>query len=611
MLAALPAVPGLLGCGEVRPRVLRARAHVVAGCDPGDGRLDLSALGDFGASATGAETLALRADGTSLPFRADTAALEARLDAPSGGFWSLGARDADDVFDLPLLPRGRDCPIAEAPPERPGYPFATGGEALGASASARVALVAGSALDAADSARALAIDLDTLEARELADGLPYAVAGATITPLGARDLLIAGGVSPLGAAGLAAAPPLDRAIVFDGRDDTIDRAGVILLSRRRADHAAVPLASGDVALVGGRDERGEPLADLEVVSAADRTVRVLGVARLRSARRRPRAAVLDDGRVLVVGGVDAAGAPVDGAEWLTADVARTERTVESLRLAAEHAMVALPLGGALVVGACVSGAHDCGALPSAAGVVRVDPTGALTPLPPLPWEGSQAPQLIAAPDGAPWLWVRDAAAGEPRLLRFDPWSGEFVPAEPERLVAPALSPAPIAVDGGLALWLAPAGTAARGSLRAWRHDVRGELSRDTAPLGLASPEHLVPDRHPGSEVAWRPASGLELAGPARVGVAEVRVRDVRLDLEVTGAAPRVGFGGAEVGGESCAWPEGDGAVAIVRRGARVELFRDGATRSCAVPAGRVRLALASAPGGRRTTVRSIRVTRLP
>jgi hypothetical protein len=93
--------------------------------------------------------------------------------------------------------------------------------------------------------------------------------------------------------------------------DAFTTIGATLRTARRH-HTATVLRSGDVLVVGGTDAAGQPVAGAELVDQVARATTAAGS--LARPRSRHAAALLRDGRVLIVGGVDSEGKPVPQVE---------------------------------------------------------------------------------------------------------------------------------------------------------------------------------------------------------------------------------------------------------------------------------------------------------
>ncbi|MCE3555575.1 hypothetical protein LWC33_29540 [Pseudonocardia sp. RS11V-5] len=136
-----------------------------------------------------------------------------------------------------------------------------------------------------------------------AGGLPAPTAGAPAVRLASGRVLLAGG---------AGAP--SAAALFDPVANLWTAAGP--LHTGRENHAAVLLADGRPAVLGGR--AGDPLASVEVYNATADTWSTLGTG-LHTARHGHSATVLADGRVLVAGGTGARG-PTGSAALASAEI---------------------------------------------------------------------------------------------------------------------------------------------------------------------------------------------------------------------------------------------------------------------------------------------------
>ncbi len=420
---------------------------------------------------------------------------------------------------------------------------------------------------------------------------------ATVTEFG-NGMLVAGGFDP--SPDEQSGPAHVSAEVLDG---TTRRFGAepILLADARSHHAAAVLPSGETLLVGGLDADGASLGTLEAVSPETRGSRLGGLATLETARIDPQVVVLDDGRIVVAGGTDAFGQPIDSLEWLSADASTLlSTTTLSIPPGTHRSFVAMPGGALLAAGSAPLDAPyawwigadgknvEIGAGPNDAAVA-----GAL---------------LIPASDGAPWL------ADGTELRRFDPWNERFVRPELRPEGSPSLDlPAPIAPDPGLFLWLEH--EAGRTVLLGFRHGTRGRFTNDVAPLLLGGAEHVVPDRAPGDVAGVVfDERGLVLTA-ARAVVTEARYGELEAAMVVTGAAPHVFLGAAELGGEDCRWPaEADSSaeqrtLSLLRGSAQAVLQGGGASRTCNVPPGRWGIALGAGFGA--SEIRSIAVRRAP
>jgi len=431
------------------------------------------------------------------------------------------------------------------------------------------------------------------------------VGGVTADGVARADLLVLDGVRGevfrLGMRRRRSAPAVafvgDRVVVAGGEADgavwedaeVVDLAprpplfaDALALSEPRTHASAVVLASGGVLLVGGG--RGATLSRaLEVIDPSLRTTTTLDLASLSRGRLDPVVLRLATGEILVTGGSDAAGTPVADVEILSAD-ARTSARFD----AAPTPWVtgyALPSGAALLVRGEPLGKQWQVTLLRADGS-----TEALAPVD----AGPSRPQLVAATDGAPFLF-------DGSLRRYDPWTGRFV----STVVATTATPLPLG-QGALA-FATPSG------LTAQRFDLRHRLASDET-LGLGSTQHLVPD--PLTVLSNR--TGLVLPGRARVAVADTDYGALHLRVAVGGFRElpavelRTPLGAlvariAEDG--ACRYPTADGDALEIDRAADGALtLRIGSAESrCVAPPGRVLVTLVAQ--GRDAVVRGFTLRR--
>lgn len=131
--------------------------------------------------------------------------------------------------------------------------------------------------------------------------------GLTATSLGEDLVLLAGGGASLTADGRET---FELVRIDEGRAEN----GALCVPRR--DHGAARLPDGRVLLVGGRSDAGAR-ADAELIEVTASTLSAsanLTGGALAEARIGPEVLVLDDGTVLVLGGVDEAGEPITSVE---------------------------------------------------------------------------------------------------------------------------------------------------------------------------------------------------------------------------------------------------------------------------------------------------------
>ncbi len=484
---------------------------------------------------------------------------------------------------------------------------------------------------------------------------PLTGVGATIAPIDASTILIAGGVS--GDAGLVAAPSrvvhlgsdsivpmkpdlvtprigatvtpfgdgglvaggrnwmpggavLDTAEVYSSELGGIDQGQRITLSTNRSDHGAVVLVTGETLLVGGVGQNGSTvLSSMEVVDPVTRTVRAENVAALAVARRSPVVLRLASGEILVAGGFDASGASIATVEWFSPDASAVSKRAHDLVVdAVARAYIALEGGGALAVFASLQ-ATD----PGYQSVWIIDADGSFEPATPVPGTLTQ-PILFGGAGGAPILWTGD------RWLRWQPWDGAFgaflaLDPGPPNVQPPGASP-----DSGLAMWLDPASSA----LTLMRFDTRGDFSPLSAPLLVTDTSDMAPDALAGpSGASFDPSQGLVLPPSRSAFVTDRTYADVSVDLDApTGEPPEVVLRDAlgkelEVGGASCPAPLTSAAPSsfhVERRSSTVTWSRSvGGSGTCPSAVqldGRVTVGVRSGEAVARSVVTNLRVMRL-
>jgi hypothetical protein len=360
---------------------------------------------------------------------------------------------------------------------------------------------------------------------------------AAVTAFGS-GALVAGGVDPQSGGAV-----LDTAEVFDPTLGGFDQQNPILLSEARADPGAAVLATGETVLVGGVGADGTSvLASMEIVDPVTRTVRSTNVAQLSVARSAPTVLLLASGEILVVGGVDGAGNPVNTLEWFSADVSQVTRLPTQLVTGLAQSAVALEGGGALVVIAPPATADS-----SFENVWRIDADGALEPAQSVEGMLTQ-PVLFGGAAGAPLLWTGD------RWLRWQPWEGSFGEANTLDTAAASIGDVVASPDSGLAFWL----DATDFAFTALRFDTQGEFSTLPGALLATDDTDTVPDRlaSPGV-VTFDPSTGVTLAAGASVFVTDRTYADVTIDVDQPTGEPvlvvlRDPTGTElEVGGETC------------------------------------------------------------
>ncbi len=301
------------GCGDGATRTVviqRVAPSVDPACGaPADARtITITALGDFPPDLATGDTRSVRAGAIEIDrFPEDTRVLELRVEGPGGEERTIGRtaeivladlEDGDPVFVF-MAPRRGFCPVDSMGTAR--------ADPLVARAGDRVIVAGG--VDA-DGAPVDLVELyDPTRGRfESVAGSFYApgLAGASMTALADGRVVVAGG------------PQTAFQVFTLGDSDPFGPA--LLLENGRTYHAAAALSDGRVLLAGGCGDAlpdgtcdfDEALLDsiiLDVDAGEVQPGPSLSVARAGAT-----AVVEADGRVLISGGVDAAGQPVTQAE---------------------------------------------------------------------------------------------------------------------------------------------------------------------------------------------------------------------------------------------------------------------------------------------------------
>jgi hypothetical protein len=161
----------------------------------------------------------------------------------------------------------------------------------------------------------IAQDGPSLDVRKLAATLAHPRAGHTATRLGddvGAALLIAGGVDASGA-------PIDAAELFKPLSEELSPTFQQKLKIPRSRHIAALMPDGSVLIIGGIDALGRPVATLELFSIDGGFVEV-GDLPATSGLVDLSAATLPDGRILITGGrTTPDGAPVNSANIIRLD----------------------------------------------------------------------------------------------------------------------------------------------------------------------------------------------------------------------------------------------------------------------------------------------------
>jgi hypothetical protein len=463
-------------------------------------------------------------------------------------------------------------------------------------------------------------DLSTGVVDKLEFGLGTRRSRATVTAF--RDhagqdpapALVAGGEDPDSQAPLGTAEiylPMPGA---PGDLGDFDRVRIDL-AEVRTKHGAVVLATGETLLVGGTGQGGGPLRTMEIIDPKTRRNRTSGVALLAVPRTNPSVLRLASGEILVAGGVNDRGQSVPTLEWFSADASRTTKRPVELVTGRERAFVPLEAGGALAVIAPSSGGSDF----KTVWVISADGTvDAAVPIDPSVLD---VVRLFPGTDGAPVLWTGQ------RWLRWQPWFGAFQPIPDAPLRGPRTS-AVAAGDSGLALWLDDRAddddrVLLDGQLyvRGYRFATRSRFGTVRNPLLVDGPSGLAPDRvtgTPGSSINFVEGRGLELGPGASAFVTDVTYADVTIELDGA-ASPSVVLRQEdgrelEVGGATCAFAQtATRSLKVTRHGKRVDVsVDDGEPRVCPTELdvdARVSVGVRGAGGTATSLARNLRITR--
>ncbi len=428
------------------------------------------------------------------------------------------------------------------------------------------------------------IDLDTGKVTKMSVGLQKPRTHAPVAALGDGRAIVSGGVS--------SSVPLRNAEVYDDALADYD-PNVIPLSDPRTDHAAVTLASGDVLLVGGRNDTGLLLPQCERISAATLRASESGQVNLTTPRTNAYALRLADGRILIGGGFDAGGTPVGSVEFLTPDGAPCgSQCTAGVTVPArhQHAFVPLDGGGALFVTI-----PELGDPPDFTRVWFVTPDGGATAI------DNKIPltdlALFAAAGGGAVLWNGSS------WLAFDPWTGfSTVPVNASvDLLAPIATP-----DPGMRAWVE-----ADGTVSVWRDSVRNAFSTE-GPYLVDDVDFMTPDRFPAP--AFDAQQGITLDAGEGVFVADARYLDFDADVDSPdGKLPllvvRQTSGDTAIGEGACSVATAS-HVHVERRGASVSFSTGGPLLPCATIAPDARVSVGVRGSSSGSHARNLVVSRI-
>lgn len=560
----------LFGCGAETPTEPRAiHAHYPSACSPGSDSsgsraIELRALGDFDPGNTTVAFVSEDDQDRVLAIPDRTQAVELRTVGPEP-HWGVATVADDTSTDVALWPALQACKVLAADTTDTSP---VDGATLAVMDHWLLAVGIGDSEGQARAARL--IDLGLGNEVELDDsGMTRARSFASLTA-------IDGGLLAAGGEDLEQNTAHDDAEVFDVASRRfLGSTSVVALRHARTRHAALALDGSSVVLIGGADDNGQPVRDLERVSLTESDSPDL--AELGAGRIEPTALRLSDRRIVVAGGYAITGSaqavPIGIVEWLNADATRQVGTLNLEDAALGRAFVATLAGGLLAVGGC-----DANQEPSAA-VWWIDADQRATRLSDLPQAArSCRPQLASASLGAPFLFSNG------RLWRFEPWSGQFSPSEIDVEQAAQMPSRVLSVDPGLMLWVDGADDQA--SLLALRHDTRNTYSADVTPFLLTDSTRLAPERPATLDAQYDDDQLLELAGSAALWITDTAYLDFDLELVVAddeATVPLVLIGSSEVGGSTCRWPAAanDGVFRVRRRGSQITLIGN-RERTCSI-----------------------------
>lgn len=367
------------GCGGARDvdPVVRVVLSSALGCRPS--RIDSARVEVWGDFPLRDENVVVVEEGGALhlptvPAASRVIAVELEGDMVVSGLSALPAPNAEAT--LLALPLGVSCPVPD--PEFHDHV----GAAMAVMEDGTLVLVGGLDDTGVGLRRVIALGPAT-ELGELGRPLILGLAYASVTPTGPREVLVAGGSDRQD----GTARDIFERVGLDEDESAPRRTGFLAAARR--EHAALRLRSGEVLLVGGRDE--DFLSSVERIGE-EAVNGVTVTARLRVPRAGATLVERRDGSVVVAGGIGEAG-PVATLEVLSASLDLS--TTVDLSLPPPHAVVPLPYARLLWLG--MDGSARVVLLDAEGGLVAVPLVSAL-PLGP----------VVGTPSGS--ILVHDAAA---------------------------------------------------------------------------------------------------------------------------------------------------------------------------------------------------------
>jgi hypothetical protein len=534
-------------------------AWVPAACAvDGGGFAEYYPYGDFEPPPHQQTAEYLSASGVELTgIAASTRALVVKV-SESGQSWT-GVGAVPDTGDVSVLVTRTfaSCPLSGSVGPRTGATLAPIG-------GARVMLAGGDPGPGNPTPTTYVARLDTGEVAAVTAELPTPRTGASVTAFG-DGAIVAGGTS------IDDGLVLDRVDFYDAATGGFDQANPLHLDTPRSGHGAVVLASGKTLLVGGvSTDKASALDSLETLDPVTHEITEGGLGRLRTARVSPTVLRLATGAILVAGGFDVAGNPVQTLEWFAADGSPDPaRQPLTLAQGGARAFFALAGGSALAVVTPPAGTPDCPVAPTCfQNVWVIDATGA--PEAATRVAGTLTdPALFGGADGAPALWTGD------RWLRWQPYAAAFGALDVLDDVPAHVGLTRASPDLGLAMWLDDG----PGALTLLRFDTGDAYATLLGPLLVTSPDATSPDRL--AAVQWDPATGLVLGSGtpgAAAFVADRTYADVSVDVDAPTGEPAMVVlrdeGGVEldVGGADCPGalqPGAPSTLHVERRGQAV------------------------------------------